>query len=583
VGYSPLTVEFKDLSIGTVSSYVWDFGDGATSNEENPTHVYTDPGMYTVSLTIEGPGGTAWKQVSDIVEVYDEFTYKGLTYLTVVEASDESSMKNWENAIDHDTYYESGTALIENTNPWVILTFDDGLIKSIGKMRMMHATAMGSEENYVTQFDVYTSISGATYTKMKECTKTGGDWEDFEFSFPITAKYIKLVVNEPVPGTKHIGEFQVYEKPKVVRDFAASTIEATSPHIADGVDSCLVTIHLENKVGNPVSGLRSEYFRIQASGRKNFYGKVTETTEPGTYTGKFSSLTAEDKIVTVRVAGYKVDSSPGSPNTPVIITFALPVVKCGDLVLIEGTECRTSSESWDKALDGDSISIVSAGPKWQDCWAIFAFADQETKQVVKYRLATNPDVDWPSNQVSEFKMLVSSTGTNEENFTKIDEVWWNPGGWYEQEFDAINVKFVKLVLLEPKRTWRQISEFELYHIDISDQFTSEPQTANENQHVEQLPTQYDLGQNYPNPFNPETNISYQLPEAAQVTIRIYNLLGQNIRTLVSANQSAGKYTETWDGKDNRGRDVSSGIYVYRLNAISKNQTFTRAKKLMLIR
>ncbi len=79
-----------------------------------------------------------------------------------------------------------------------------------------------------------------------------------------------------------------------------------------------------------------------------------------------------------------------------------------------------------------------------------------------------------------------------------------------------------------------------------------------------VPNSYQLSQNFPNPFNPETMIKYQLPQDGQVLLKIYNLLGQVISTLVNEEQSAGYYTVKWDGKDEHGRRIASGVYVYLL-------------------
>ncbi len=73
-------------------------------------------------------------------------------------------------------------------------------------------------------------------------------------------------------------------------------------------------------------------------------------------------------------------------------------------------------------------------------------------------------------------------------------------------------------------------------------------------------------QNYPNPFNPETNIEYGIKETGFVSIKIHNILGQVVRTLVNEAQSAGFYTVVWNGRDEQGRELSSGIYYCRLTA-----------------
>lgn len=81
---------------------------------------------------------------------------------------------------------------------------------------------------------------------------------------------------------------------------------------------------------------------------------------------------------------------------------------------------------------------------------------------------------------------------------------------------------------------------------------------------EALPSDFALMQNHPNPFNPETVIAYRLPERGRVTLEIYNLLGQKVRTLVRGIQSAGTHEARWDGTDDRGQPLSSGVYYYRL-------------------
>jgi sugar lactone lactonase YvrE len=83
-----------------------------------------------------------------------------------------------------------------------------------------------------------------------------------------------------------------------------------------------------------------------------------------------------------------------------------------------------------------------------------------------------------------------------------------------------------------------------------------------------LPKSVMLSQNYPNPFNPSTTITYALPRAGQAQLEVYNLVGQRVRTLVTGRQDAGIYRLTWDGRDEQGHDVASGVYLCRLTAES---------------
>ena len=73
-----------------------------------------------------------------------------------------------------------------------------------------------------------------------------------------------------------------------------------------------------------------------------------------------------------------------------------------------------------------------------------------------------------------------------------------------------------------------------------------------------------LFQNYPNPFNPATTIEYQIPKSGNVEVTIFNIKGQLIKKLVDEFQLAGTYKTTWDGKDDKGKEVASGLYFYRV-------------------
>jgi hypothetical protein len=95
----------------------------------------------------------------------------------------------------------------------------------------------------------------------------------------------------------------------------------------------------------------------------------------------------------------------------------------------------------------------------------------------------------------------------------------------------------------------------------------------------QIPTDFALNQNYPNPFNPSTIIKFSIPQTSPVHITVYNMLGQQIRTLFSGVMEAGVQTVTFDGKDQSGKALSSGTYMYRMTA----GTFVQTKKMMLLK
>jgi hypothetical protein len=116
------------------------------------------------------------------------------------------------------------------------------------------------------------------------------------------------------------------------------------------------------------------------------------------------------------------------------------------------------------------------------------------------------------------------------------------------------------------------------NVQIWGSFTEMIFGAIETEALESL-TSFILKQNYPNPFNGETTIEFYLPTASTVAIEIYNLLGQKVKTLWRGQQLAGQHQLHWDGRDEMGREVASGIYLYQLKTDGWRQT----KKLILIR
>ena len=98
-----------------------------------------------------------------------------------------------------------------------------------------------------------------------------------------------------------------------------------------------------------------------------------------------------------------------------------------------------------------------------------------------------------------------------------------------------------------------------------------------------LPSRFELTQNYPNPFNPMTNIGFRISDFGFVVLDIFSISGQYVKTLLRENHSAGDYSVSWDGIDNNGRPVTSGIYVYRLTVRGKTGTHANSRKMILLR
>ena len=94
-----------------------------------------------------------------------------------------------------------------------------------------------------------------------------------------------------------------------------------------------------------------------------------------------------------------------------------------------------------------------------------------------------------------------------------------------------------------------------------------------------LPSEYALFQNYPNPFNPNTQITFDVPASEFVMLRVFNLLGQDVHTLINKAMTPGRYTVEWNGNDMLNNEVASGVYFYEL----RGKSFISRKKMLLIR
>jgi hypothetical protein len=133
--------------------------------------------------------------------------------------------------------------------------------------------------------------------------------------------------------------------------------------------------------------------------------------------------------------------------------------------------------------------------------------------------------------------------------------------------------------------FRTKAEIENSWIDISEgQLTDGSYGLNEFASLEPVQVQtrpeiFGLADNYPNPFNPETTLKYQLPEAADVKLEVYNVVGQVVRTLVADHQNAGRYVVQWDATNDNGQPLSSGIYFYHIQA----GEFQKTKKMLLLK
>ncbi len=186
------------------------------------------------------------------------------------------------------------------------------------------------------------------------------------------------------------------------------------------------------------------------------------------------------------------------------------------------------------------------------CFVINQFDCLEKTAGGKYALT------YPSYLGTNFYAAISKATTNTSGFP-VRTMWFGFSFSYVRD-DVNTVPMDKFEIANDVLVWMQNET----NLVISGNET---------------PSAYALAQNFPNPFNPSTTIRIDMREKGFVTLKIYNVAGQLVRTLVDGVKDAGSYNIAWDGMNDRGGAVASGIYFYKM----ETKDFSQTKKMVMLR
>ncbi len=201
---------------------------------------------------------------------------------------------------------------------------------------------------------------------------------------------------------------------------------------------------------------------------------------------------------------------------------------------------------------------------------VIPFSVEEQSEIISFdiSLKINPDIMKFSgiikaDDVKDFEIFSNCT---DDGIIKIAGFSLNPkelsGNYITLNFDIVG---------NPEGNGK--IELMNYTVNNEPGFFASANIKIENQAFLSLPLKFNLSQNYPNPFNPSTTIRYEIPKATQVTITVFNLLGERINTLVDEEKQAGRYSVLWNGRNEIGGKVPSGLYFYRLESDRFSRTF----------
>lgn len=228
-----------------------------------------------------------------------------------------------------------------------------------------------------------------------------------------------------------------------------------------------------------------------------------------------------------------------SPNFPPDSTSITNYAN-GDTVTVEGSSAAELNMTWDAANDQNSNQVV------------YIFQLSAASDFSADALVVNTNVGTATEYTADFGTLA----------TLLDDIGLEIGGSMDMYARVISSD-------GSDQTEGPTREIVMKRGQI---------TAVENQNS-RLPKEFTLLDNYPNPFNPTTTIPYNLPKRSDVTLTIYDMLGRKVATLVNKTQSAGHYTVQWNGLNDRGLPVSTGIYFYKIRA----DQFTNVKKMVFMK
>ncbi|MCI0693191.1 T9SS type A sorting domain-containing protein [candidate division KSB1 bacterium] len=244
-----------------------------------------------------------------------------------------------------------------------------------------------------------------------------------------------------------------------------------------------------------------------------------------------------------------------------------------------GIDLNVDGVTLNDAGDGDTgannlqnFPVLTSATRDDDDTIIKGTLNSTPNTTFRLEFFSNPACD-PSNHGEGKKFLgskkVTTDGSGNANFKASFDTKVAPG------------QLITATATDPSNNTSEFSQCIAVTASSSQAATAkadqnEIETAEENAGI---PENFALFQNYPNPFNPETEIRFQLPQASHVVLKIFNTLGEEIRTLADEQREAGYHRVRWNGKDENGNAVASGVYLYQL----RTGSYSEVRKMSLIR
>ena len=266
------------------------------------------------------------------------------------------------------------------------------------------------------------------------------------------------------------------------------------------------------------------------------------------------------------------------------------------LVALTNLTTGLSTQSFEVAclvfVDSDTLSAISLGWTWDNpdlqMDSAFGFGDFDAMDVGPFFFLDNSLTTTNDSQIA-----ISSAISFLNNFPPDASGWRHTATFYMTMLDwtgssSLTIDTIQILPAFASTEYSFVPLNEMGTAGIKYQAIwggpiNITPTSVEEVISGELPSSFQLNQNFPNPFNPSTTISFDLPTRSKVTLKVFNLLGQEVSTLIDKDLPANSYKVEWDGRSDSGAPVASGIYFYKLIAEADNNEFVETKKMMLLK
>jgi PKD repeat protein len=583
VGNVPLTVNFSDASSGSPASWSWTFGDGGTSSSQNPSHTYNAAGTYTVSLTATNAYGSDSETKTNYITVSEPGggDYATLPYSTGFEsgALDEfwTTETTYEGRIQVSTSYapHSGSYQLlmddsvsggnySQTEAWLHLDLT-GMVQ----VDLDYWWKEFGDETHSQDGVYFSSNGGSSFVKVQNlngASYTNQTWQHFTLDVDALCAANGLSLS-----STFVVKFQQYDNYPMTSDgFAFDDISVTGVGAGDppiaafsgtptAGDAPLTVVFTDASTQNPTAWS----WTFGDGGTSSSQNPSHTYTVAGTYTVSLTASNVYGSDTETKTAYITVTNPAGGSWVTITYDdfeggFGHYTDGGGDCALYSG---GTYAHQGIRAADIQDNSGTASSFYHTSSYNVSGYTELEV----------------------EFWFYAVSMDRNEDFWVQYyDGSAWRTVASYTQGTSFQNGVFYNVTVTIPRGSYNYPTNAKLrFMCDASgnaddvyiDEIEFRGLTAGKSgagllaDSGPALPDRVSLSQNYPNPFNPMTTIEFSLPRETHALLRVYDVRGQVVATLVDQVYGAGMHSVNWDA-----RDAASGIYFYRLETPERVET-----------